>query len=53
MGCRQPLSDLAPDHVCTAGSLTPRVLDLLAPGWYVDMRELAEPLYFRAKRNSP
>ena len=48
MGCRQPLSELASDHVCTVGSLTPRVLDLLAPGWYVDM---GEPLYFQAKRD--
>jgi len=36
-GCRQLLSELQPGHVCTTGSLTPGILDLMVPDWYVDM----------------
>lgn len=38
-GCRQLLSELQPGHVCTPGSLTPRVLDLMVPGWYLDLTQ--------------
>jgi hypothetical protein len=38
-GCRQLLSELQPGHVCTPGSLTPRILDLMVPDWYLDLTQ--------------